>query len=127
MSYLAYALAPAAGCDPAAGRGRVRDRRSDSATPGPCCGGGSTTTTLVRRRDAAPCGRSARSSIEAGIPTAIKDPNAGKSADYQVEHSSFLFAYSPDGRAHVVYAQGFKPSDYAHDLPLLLKFRSPQG
>ena len=49
------------------------------------------------------------------------------SAGYQVEHSSFLFAYSPDGRAHVVYAQGFKPSDYAHDLPLLLKFRSPQG
>jgi len=63
----------------------------------------------------------------AGIPTAIKDPNAGKNAGYQVEHSSFLFAYSPDGRAHVVYAQGFKPSDYAHDLPLLLKFRSLQG
>ena len=49
------------------------------------------------------------------------------SAGYQVEHSSFLFVYSPDDRAHVVYAQGFKPSDYAHDLPLLLKFRSPQG
>ena len=64
---------------------------------------------------------------QAGIPTAIKDPNAGKNAGYQVEHSSFLFAYSPDGRAHVVYAQGFKPGDYAHDLPLLLKFRSPQG
>ena len=64
---------------------------------------------------------------QAGIPTAIKDPNAGKNAGYQVEHSSFLFAYSPDGRAHVVYAQGFKPSDYAHDLPLLLKFRSPQS
>ena len=55
------------------------------------------------------------------------EPLAGKNAGYQVEHSSFLFAYSPDGRAHVVYAQGFKPADYAHDRPLLLKFRSPQG
>ena len=64
---------------------------------------------------------------EAGVPTAIKDPSAGKSAGYQVEHSSILFVYSPDGRAHVVYAQGFKPSDYAHDLPLLLKFRSAQS
>ena len=63
----------------------------------------------------------------AGVPTAIKAPNAAKEAGYQVEHSSFLFAYSPDGRAHVVYAQGFKPGDYAHDLPLLLKFRSPAG
>ena len=34
-----------------------------------------------------------------------------------------LFVYSPDDRSHVVYATGFKPQDYAHDLPLLLKFR----
>jgi protein SCO1 len=64
---------------------------------------------------------------QAGVPTAIKAPNAGKKAAYQVEHSSILFVYSPDDRAHVVYAQGFKPSDYAHDLPLLLKFRSAQS
>jgi protein SCO1/2 len=56
---------------------------------------------------------------EAGVPTAIR---VSGSADYQVEHSSILFVYSPDDRAHVVYAQGFKPSDYAHDMPLLLKF-----
>jgi hypothetical protein len=30
--------------------------------------------------------------------------------------------YSPDDRAHVVYAQGFTPADYAHDMPLLLRF-----
>jgi protein SCO1 len=57
---------------------------------------------------------------EAGVPTAIR---VSGSADYQVEHSSILFVYSPDDRAHVVYAQGFKPADYAHDMPLLLKFR----
>jgi protein SCO1 len=56
---------------------------------------------------------------QAGVPTAIR---VSGSADYQVEHSSILFVYSPDDRAHVVYAQGFKPTDYAHDMPLLLKF-----
>jgi protein SCO1 len=58
---------------------------------------------------------------QAGVPTAIR---VSGSADYQVEHSSILFVYSPDDRAHVVYAQGFKPADYAHDIPILLKFGS---
>ena len=39
-----------------------------------------------------------------------------------IEHSSFLLPYSPDGRAHVVYTQGFRTTDYAHDMPLLLKY-----
>jgi protein SCO1 len=38
------------------------------------------------------------------------------------QHSSFVLPFSPDGRAHVVYAQGFRPDDYAHDLPLLLRY-----
>ena len=59
---------------------------------------------------------------EAGVPTAIAVRRHGSVA-YEVEHSSILFVYSPDDRAHVVYAQGFKASDYAHDMPLLLKFR----
>ncbi len=59
---------------------------------------------------------------EAGVPTAVAVRRHG-SVDYQVEHSSILFVYSPDDRAHVVYAQGFKATDYAHDLPLLLKYR----
>jgi hypothetical protein len=33
---------------------------------------------------------------------------------------SFTLSDSPDGRAHVVYTQGFKPGANAHDLPLLL-------
>ena len=37
-------------------------------------------------------------------------------------HSSFVLPYSPDGRAHVIYTEGFKPDDYAHDLPLLLRY-----
>jgi protein SCO1 len=58
----------------------------------------------------------------AGVPTAILRKRKGV-ASYEVEHSSVLFVYSPDDRSHVVYASGFKPQDYAHDLPLLLKFR----
>jgi protein SCO1/2 len=59
---------------------------------------------------------------EAGVPTAVAVRHKG-TVSYEVEHSSILFVYSPDDRAHVVYAQGFKASDYAHDLPLLLKYR----
>ena len=59
---------------------------------------------------------------EAGVPTAVAVRHKG-SVRYQVEHSSILFVYSPDDRAHVVYAQGFRAVDYAHDMPLLLKFR----
>jgi len=41
---------------------------------------------------------------------------------YGVDHSAFVFPYSPDGKAHVVYAQGFLAADYAHDIPLLLRY-----
>ena len=58
---------------------------------------------------------------EAGVPTAVLVRRKNGPA-YDVEHGSVLFVYSPDGRAHVVYAQGFKPADYAHDMPLLLRF-----
>ncbi len=61
-----------------------------------------------------------RAEEAAGVPPAPSEAHKGKS--YAVAHSSLLFAYSPDGRAHVVYAQGFKPTDYAHDMPLLLRF-----
>ncbi len=37
-------------------------------------------------------------------------------------HSSMVLPYSPDDFAHVVYTQGFRPDDYAHDLPLLLRY-----
>jgi protein SCO1/2 len=56
----------------------------------------------------------------AGVPPAPRAP--GKGADYSVSHSSVLFAYSPDGLAHVIYSQGFTPAEYAHDASLLLRF-----
>lgn len=57
----------------------------------------------------------------AGVPPAPHVVETGK--NYSVPHSSILFAYSPDGRSHVIYSQGFSALDYAHDMPLLLKFR----
>jgi protein SCO1/2 len=59
----------------------------------------------------------------AGVPTAILKKTKAGGAAYEVEHSSILFVYSPDDRSHVVYASGFKAGDYAHDLPILLKYR----
>jgi protein SCO1 len=56
----------------------------------------------------------------AGIPVA--PPTKAKGSHYSVAHSAFLFPFSPDGLAHVVYVQGFHTADYAHDMPLLLRY-----
>lgn len=55
-----------------------------------------------------------------GAPLA--PPERPKGSNYAVQHSSIVFAYSPDDRAHVVYAEGFSPRDYAHDMPILASF-----
>jgi protein SCO1/2 len=56
----------------------------------------------------------------AGLPLA--PPEKVKGSHYSVAHSTFLFPFSPDGVAHVVYVQGFHSADYAHDMQLLLRF-----
>jgi protein SCO1 len=55
---------------------------------------------------------------KAGVPLAPPEKVRGK--NYAVAHSTLLLPYSPDGVAHVVYTQGFRTTDYAHDMPLLL-------
>jgi protein SCO1/2 len=57
----------------------------------------------------------------AGVP--VPPPERHTGTHYAVAHSSFVLPYSPDGAAHVVYTQGFVSTDYAHDLPLLLRYR----
>jgi protein SCO1/2 len=54
------------------------------------------------------------------VPPAPRETQSG--GDYSVPHSSLLFAYSPDGLSHVIYATGFSSIDYGHDMPLLLRF-----
>jgi len=63
-----------------------------------------------------------RAESAAGVPLAPPEKVKGK--NYSVAHSTYLLPYSPDGRAHVVYVQGFHSSDYAHDLPMLLRYSS---
>jgi len=41
-----------------------------------------------------------------------------------LQHSTLVFAYGADNLAHVVYSEGFRAADYAHDMPLLLAARS---
>ena len=53
-----------------------------------------------------------------GIPL---PPPQKKGSSYSLDHSAFVLPFSPDGRAHVVYAQGFGAADYAHDMPILLR------
>ncbi len=57
-----------------------------------------------------------------GIPLA--PPEKAKGGVYSVQHSSIVLAYSPDDRAHVAYADGFTAGDYAHDMPILLRYRT---
>jgi protein SCO1 len=39
--------------------------------------------------------------------------------NYEVGHSTFVFAYTKDNLAHLVYPGGVKEEDWAHDLPYL--------
>lgn len=40
---------------------------------------------------------------------------------YEVGHAAFVFAYTKDNLAHVIYPVGVKQEDFAHDLPYLAK------
>lgn len=57
--------------------------------------------------------------LQVGIP--LPPPAKKQSRTYSVVHSAFVFPYSPDGRAHVLYTQGFHALDYAHDMPILVR------
>ncbi len=55
----------------------------------------------------------------AGVPL-LAPPRHHNRSYYSVDHGALVLPFSPDGRAHVVYAQGFHAADYAHDMKLLL-------
>jgi protein SCO1 len=54
-----------------------------------------------------------------GEPLAQPEPDP--TLGYGIQHSAEVFAYSPDRLAHAVYAEGYTPAQYAHDMPLLLR------
>lgn len=45
---------------------------------------------------------------------------------YEVGHAAFVFAYTRDNLAHVIYPGGVKADDWAHDLPYLAKETWPK-
>lgn len=59
----------------------------------------------------------------AGIAPATKAiPVKG---DYEVGHAAFIFAYSKDNFAHLIYPGGMTDEDWAHDLPYLVNEEWP--
>jgi len=64
-----------------------------------------------------------QAAIDAAQVAANLDP-AKKSAarpdgNYEVGHALFVFAYTKDNLAHLVYPGGVQEEDWAHDLPFL--------
>lgn len=55
----------------------------------------------------------------AQVPVATKTTLANKA--YDVGHAAFVLAYTKDNLAHLIYPGGVTPTDWAHDLPLLVK------
>jgi protein SCO1/2 len=55
----------------------------------------------------------------AGVPPATRTNVVNGS--YAVAHANFVFAYTKDGLAHVIYPGGVSKDDWVHDLPLLIK------
>jgi len=54
----------------------------------------------------------------AGIAPAEKAIFANR--DYEVGHAAFVFAYSKDNLAHLIYPGGMTDEDWVHDLPYLV-------
>ena len=55
----------------------------------------------------------------AALPVARKAPLVNH--EYQVEHASFVIAYTKDDFAHVIYPGGVSPKDWTEDLPRLVQ------
>jgi protein SCO1/2 len=56
--------------------------------------------------------------IAAKLPPAKKSAVRADGA-YEVGHAAFVFAYTKDNLAHLVYPGGLTPKDWSHDLPYL--------
>lgn len=67
-----------------------------------------------------------RSAQMAANVSPAKKSEAG-SESYAVSHAAWVFAYTRDNLAHVIYPVGVKKDDWIHDLPLLAKERWTRG
>lgn len=56
-----------------------------------------------------------------GMPPALKEvPEGGDSANYFIAHAAQVVAFSRDGNAYLIYPNGIRQDDWAHDLPKLI-------
>ena len=61
----------------------------------------------------------------AHIPPSEKDTTAGAGAGaYLVGHAAYVYACTPDNICRFLYPFGFRQSNWAHDLPLLVAWPS---
>ncbi|WP_235948182.1 SCO family protein [Candidatus Frankia alpina] len=51
----------------------------------------------------------------------LERPRRQADGSWEVDHGSQVTAFGPDGAARTVYLAGITPTDYAHDIPLLVK------
>jgi protein SCO1/2 len=59
-----------------------------------------------------------------GIQPAMKlEAPAGHEGNYQVIHAAQVFAFTADNKGHAAYPFGTRQADWAHDLPVLLKYK----
>lgn len=62
--------------------------------------------------------------IMAGVmPAVLDEPNPNDPDDYTVGHAAQVIAYAPNGLNYTQYPFGTRQSQFAHDLPILLKLR----
>lgn len=61
--------------------------------------------------------------IAAGVPIAVREP-VDDDGEYLVGHATQVLVFEPDGVARVVYPFGVRQSDWAADLPRLVRHGS---
>lgn len=57
--------------------------------------------------------------VSLGMPPAVIEDRGN--GDYAVGHASQVIAFAPDGIARVIYPFGTRQTDWAHDLPVLVR------
>jgi protein SCO1/2 len=62
---------------------------------------------------------------ELGIqPAIVLEAKAGYEGNYDVSHAAQVVAFAPDNMGRAAYASGTRQSDWAHDIPLLLRMKA---
>ena len=65
---------------------------------------------------------------ELGIqPAMLSVPKPGHEGNYDVGHGAHVIAFAPDNLGHSAYAAGTRQTDWANDIPILLRMKPAAG